>query len=69
MTEREEELESTLERIKSWCEAYPVAIFVEPDWAKVQALLGSTLLTQVSASNMRHVVAGIKRIIDSAAPK
>lgn len=58
-----EEMQAILDRIEGWCEAYPIAVFPEPDWAKVRELLGDTLLTQVSASNMRHVVEGIKRII------
>ena len=59
-------LESALERIEAWCEAYPIAVFTEPDWTEVRKRLGDTLLTQVSASNMRHVVTQIKRIIESA---
>jgi hypothetical protein len=52
-----------MQRIKSWCEAYPVDIFTPPDWTEVKEKLGSELLTRVSASNMRHVVDGITEII------
>jgi predicted nuclease with TOPRIM domain len=52
-----------MQQIKQWCEAYPVDIFQEPDWSEVGSKLGSTMLSRVSASNMRHVVEGIKRII------
>src|ERR1700761_2946859 len=59
---RIEELRATLQRIVDWCEAYPVDIFPEPDWADVKAKLGETLLSRVSASNMRHVCDGIAKI-------
>lgn len=63
---RIDELEDALLQIKSWCEAYPIDIFPEPNWNEVRDKLGSSLLSQVSASNMRHVVTGIQRIIDRA---
>jgi len=62
--ERLEIAENKLRRISDWCKAYPIDIFIEPDWTKVQELLGATLLTQVSAYNMRHVCEGIARIAE-----
>lgn len=59
-----EQLEGKLDRIKAWCQAYPLNVFPEPDWKEVKEKLGSQLLTEVSGSNMRHVVMGIQRIID-----
>jgi len=66
LIEAEQAIE-TLERIKQWCEAYPLSIFPEPDWDKVRQGLESVGITvdSVSASNMRHVVTGIKNLIDS----
>lgn len=56
-----EAMEDDRRRINDWCEAYPVGIFPEPDWERAKELLGSTLLSRVSAANMRHVVEGFKR--------
>lgn len=61
-----EGLESALDQIRSWCRAYPLAIFTEPDWNEVREKLGDILLTRVSGSNMRHVVDGVQKIIDEA---
>lgn len=58
-----------IEKIRQWCKAYPVDVFTEPDWRVVKEKLGDILLTQVSASNMRHVVTGIQKIIDAAKAK
>jgi len=62
----EDELElanGKLDKINGWCKAYPISVFTEPDWNDVQSKLGNVLLTQVSASNMRHVVNGVSGII------
>lgn len=58
--ERQDEL---IQTISAWVKAYPLPVFPEPKWQDVRKALGDTLLTRVSASNMRHVVAGIERII------
>ena len=60
-------LDTTLDRIKGWCEAYPLEMFPEPDLKNVQRMLGDDLLSQVSAHNMRHVLKGITRIINEGA--
>ena len=52
-----------MQQIKAWCEAYPIDIFTPPDWVEARDKLGDKLLSRVSASNMRHVVDGIKEII------
>lgn len=52
-----------MQQIKQWCQAYPLAVFSEPDWTEVGEKLGAKLLTRVAAANMRHVVDGIQRII------
>ena len=60
------EAQEKLYRIEQWCDAYPVDIFPEPDWKRVRALLeaGGMTLDSVSASNMRHVLKGIRKIIN-----
>jgi len=69
--ERIAELENTedaLLRIEQWCDAYPLDIFPEPDLQRVRealALAGITI-DAVTASNCRHVLMGIRRIIDAA---
>lgn len=57
-----EKLQAKLTRIHDWTEAYPLEQFPAPDWAEVKRLLGESLLSRVSAANMRHVVEGIKKI-------
>jgi hypothetical protein len=66
LKDRIDDLRDTLSQIDSWCSAYPVEVFPEPNWAEARAKLGDSLLTRVSSSNMRHVVEGIKRIIGDA---
>ena len=63
---RLEELERVLSRVKDWCSAYPLEMFPEPDFKKVHTVLKKNNLTldAISASNMRHVVTGIQKIID-----
>ena len=66
IAELEEKLadaQERLEKISRWCEAYPVDVFVPPDWKNVQVLLGHTLLTQVSAACMRRALDGVAKII------
>lgn len=61
-----ERYEETLARIDQWCEAYPLDVFPEPDWKKASALLnaGGITMDAVSASCMRHVLTGIRKIIE-----
>ena len=53
-----------LQEIESWCNAYPLDIFPEPDFKVVRELLkaGGITLDCVSASNMRHVLKGVAEI-------
>jgi hypothetical protein len=57
--------EEKLDQIRKWCDAYPLETFPEPDFKKARALLeaGGMTLDAVSASNFRHVLRGIRRII------
>jgi hypothetical protein len=60
--------EEALQRIEQWSEAYPVAVFPEPDLAKAAQLLqaGGITLDSVSAHCMRHVIAGVGAIAKAA---
>jgi hypothetical protein len=60
--ERLEVAEDKLRLIADWCAAYPLEEFPKPNMMEVRALLGDTLLTQLSAYNMRHVCEGIAEI-------
>lgn len=55
-----------LARIRRWCDAYPLDIFPEPDLKRAASLLkaGGLTLDAVSASMARHVLDGIRKIID-----
>ena len=58
-------LKDKLQKIKNWIDAYPIKIFPEPDFKKAPKVLKENGMTldSVSASNMRHVLSGIKDII------
>jgi hypothetical protein len=66
--DRAERYEEALQQILQWSEAYPLAIFPEPDWKKAAQLLkaGGMTLDVISASCMRHVVEGVGRIAREA---
>jgi len=55
-----------LRDIRLWCDAYPLSIFPEPDLKLARKLLeaGGLTLDAVSASAMRHVLEGIRKILD-----
>jgi len=65
---RIKELETTLHRIDSWAKAYPLKCFPEPDFKKVAEVLkhAGLSLDEVSASNMRHVITQVKKIVEQA---
>ena len=55
-----------MDKILNWINAYPLDIFPEPDLKRAHEILkfhGMTL-DAVSASSMRHVLNGIKDIIN-----
>jgi hypothetical protein len=60
-----EKLREALHKIKSWAEAYPIEVFPEPDFELARKLLNAEGITldAISASNMRHVLKGVKNII------
>jgi hypothetical protein len=65
--EGQDALWDTLEKIKTWCEAYPLDIFPEPDLLRARTLLeeGDITLDSVAAHCMRHVLKGVIEIIDT----
>ena len=56
------------EKIDNWAKAYPLEVFPEPDFKKAAEVLKSAGLTldAISASNMRHVINGVKDIVEQA---
>ena len=58
----------TLTSIQSWCRAYPLSAFPEPDFGKADKVLkeAGISLSAISGSNMRHVCEGIQRLIDQS---
>jgi len=66
--DRVERLETALQKIVQWSEAYPLDIFPEPDWEKVAALCeaGGVSLDAISAHCMRQVVRGVGMIAREA---
>lgn len=66
MNDEAERLEDIITQISEWCRAYPIEAFPEPDFKKAAGVLKAEGMTldAISASNMRHVLNGIKRIID-----
>jgi len=62
-----EELRDKLHQIKAWIDAYPLEVFPEPDFEKAHRVLRQHGITldAISASNMRHVLSGIKNIIEN----
>jgi len=59
-------IEDSLQQVVNWANAYPLKVFPEPNWKEVDRMLGSKILSRVSASNMRHVVEGVGKIAAEA---
>ena len=59
-------LQDKFDKIDNWCKAYPVEVFSEPDFKKAHKVLKDAGMTldAVSASNMRHVLKGIQKILE-----
>ena len=62
-----ERLQDKMHKIVTWINAYPVEIFPEPDFERAHEVLTAARmsLNSISASNMRHVLNGIKGIIEN----
>ena len=64
--EQIEGFQDKMYKIRIWIDAYPVKIFPKPDFEKAHKVLtqhGMTL-DSITASNMRYVLNGLKKIID-----
>ena len=61
-------LQEALERIKTWSEAYPLKAFPKPDLKKAREVLEAAGMTldSISADAMRHVINGVKNIVEQA---
>ena len=70
-TDRNDVLDGKMHQIQTWCDAYPLAVFPEPDFKKAADTLKKEGMTldAIAASNMRHVLRGITAIIDSPLSK
>jgi len=55
-----------IHRIQTWIDAYPLKIFPDPNFKRAhEILMGHGIsLDSISASNMRHVLNGIKEILE-----
>lgn len=64
-----EEANDLLDKIESWAKAYPLSVFPEPDFAKAHKVLTENGMTldAISASNMRHVLSQLQKMIDDCA--
>jgi DNA-binding FadR family transcriptional regulator len=63
-----EHYDDLFDNIKNWCDAYPIAVFPEPDFKKAHEVLKAHGMTldAISASNMKHVITQVQKMIDAA---
>jgi hypothetical protein len=68
LDDRVSDLTEALQRIAQWADAYPLAVFPEPDLAKAAAVLRMHGMTidGISAHVARHVVEGVGKIAREA---
>jgi hypothetical protein len=66
--DKADRLEDALQLISNWQQAYPLEVFPEPDLKEARKLLavGGITLDSVSVHAMRHVINGVKDIVDKA---
>lgn len=55
-----------LEKLQQWAQAYPIAVFPEPDLKRAHEVLTAAGITldAISASAMRHVITQTTKIVD-----
>lgn len=65
------ELVEVLQEINEWAKAYPITIFPEPDFNKAHEVLTENGMTldAISASNMRHVLTQVEKMVSAAIAK
>jgi len=61
-----DEMQGKLFKLRQWAKAYPLDVFPEPDFKKAAEVLKDNGMTldSISASNMRHVIEGVNRILN-----
>lgn len=66
--EENKRLREALERIQTWAKAYLLKAFPKPDLKKAHEILKAAGMTldAISADNMRHVLDGVKDIVEQA---
>ena len=66
--EKLERIEEALERIQIWSQAYPLSAFPKPNLEKARQILKAADMTldAISADAMRHVLDGVKDIVEQA---
>jgi hypothetical protein len=64
-----EERDERLRQIRTWCDAYPVDVFPEPDLAAAKAALGDDQYSSLHAAWARRLLAGIRDLAEPAEPK
>ncbi len=65
---RNERKTDALWKIQTWAKAYPLDIFLKPDLKKAHEVLKAAGMTldAISADTMRHVLDGVKDIVNTA---
>jgi hypothetical protein len=63
--QRIKQYKNVIDRLEQWCNAYPVDIFGDPDYSKVNQVLSEHGITldSVPADIFRHVLQHVKEII------
>uniref|UniRef100_A0A6M3JAN2 Restriction alleviation protein n=1 Tax=viral metagenome TaxID=1070528 RepID=A0A6M3JAN2_9ZZZZ len=64
----EDKLRDAMERINNWAKAYPLALFPKPDLKRAAKILKDSGMTldDIQADAMRHVLDGVKDIVEQA---
>ena len=62
-----ERLQDAMQELRQWVEAYPVDVFLPPDLKKAHEVLAQNGMTLdgIAAHVSRHVLTGVKRIVDA----
>jgi hypothetical protein len=58
-----------LRQIRTWCDAYPVDVFPEPDLAAAKAALGDDLYSSLHAAWARRLLKAIRDLTEPVEPK
>lgn len=66
--EQLEDLQSTIARIRAWCEAYPINMFPDQDLKKADEVLKAAGISMSAMHGQwaRHIMQGVARIVGAA---